>query len=127
MDDELFSTALRDYKHHGRLTFGDLRWFFGRDYHTVREWVVHKRLPTGARRRQAHACLERLVRLIDTRKGFPVPLELSKRDRAEYMRALGEGKLAHARLLATRAADGRVVRGVRQKRRTEAAVGVRND
>lgn len=119
-----FTKLLRSCQRKGKLTVGDLRQFFARDYHTVREWAIHGRIPTGPRIAQASKQLQRLEELIATKDGFPVPIDLSKRDRAAYMRRLGNGrKRADARLPATRAAAKRVVRRVRQAGQSAKTVG----
>ena len=120
-----FTKLLRTAQRKGKLTVGDLRWWFGRDYHTVREWSIKGREPTGARADEAWQWLEKLIRAIENeRDGFPIPVDLTKRERARYMRKLGNGRnRAHARIPAARAARKRVVRRVRETRRAEKAVG----
>jgi hypothetical protein len=82
------------FKKH-KISVADLRWFFGRDYKTVREWIVNDRQPEGARRDEALSRAASLERFLAA--GFlPAPLWLKKRDRAEYMRVLGEGNLERA-------------------------------
>ena len=122
-----FTYRLKWCRKNGRLTVGDLRWWFQRDYYTVREWALHGRQPTGARVNEAHGRLRRLVNCINNQEGFPVPLQLSKRRRAEYLRRLGEGRSVDALISAARPSDGRRVRGVRKARGAAKAVGVRDD
>src|ERR1700746_2215390 len=94
--------TLKSCMRRGQLSSADLRWWFGRDYFTVREWVVNERVPRqGAHVRRTWESLDALHNAIILRKGFPIPLDLRKRERAAYIRLLGEGKLGRARLLAT--------------------------
>lgn len=74
------------------LGVAELRWFFDRDYKTVREWFLHGREPEGVRRAEALTRLKRLERLVDHGLVFPLPAYMGKRERSDYMRQLGGGK-----------------------------------
>lgn len=119
-----FTKTLRACHKRGRLTIGDLKWFFGRDFHTVREWLVNGRQPTGARNEEAADQLLKLNGLIRLKKLLPAPLTLTKRNRAEYMRLLGGGYFVRAHLLAAHTAPGRAVRGIRKKGRAPDAASL---
>lgn len=122
---DAFTADLQRAMRLGGMTVSDLARWFGRDRATVREWVLRHRLPTGAREREARHKATQLRMAVVDRRGFPIPLALSPPNRAAYVTLLGEGKLARARILATRAAKRRVADRVRKKRRPAAATGVR--
>lgn len=122
----LFSDRLRECQQKGQLTVGDLHWFLRRHYRTVKEWAVNDRSPEGPRSAEMWKALDRIDALLQTGV-LPVPMELSKRQRSEFMRLLGEGRLGRAKILASRAAAQRRVRGVRAERRVTPAVGMRHD
>ena len=99
-----FTHRLRRCMKAGALTVADTARLFDRERRTVSDWVHCGRLPTGARADEAYERLDALEKEIERCRGFPVPHRLSKRNRAQYIRLLGEGKLADARLLAEGAA-----------------------
>lgn len=73
------------------LGVAELRWFFDRDYKTVREWLLRGREPEGVRRDEALLRLKRLEQLVKSELVFPLPAFMGKRQRSEYMRLLGGG------------------------------------
>src|SRR5712692_7449523 len=119
-----FTRKLKWCKRRAGLTTADLAHFFGRLHRTVQEWVVNDRQLTGARRAETLRNLDRLEVYILHGQGFPIPLTLSTRYRATYMRFLGEGRLARARIFAAdppgRGAFGRI----REEGRTAKAASI---
>lgn len=99
-----FTERLQTCMDRGDLTVADVARLFDRERRTVSDWVHHGRLPTGARAQEADDRLTELEAAIRDKRGFPVPLRLSKRDRVKYVELIGEGKLERARVLAAGAA-----------------------
>ena len=122
-----FTRRLRTIMRNGALTVADLARLFDRERRTVSSWVHDERLPTGARADEAHNRLSELETQVRKELGFPVPFQLSKRNRTAYIRLLGEGKLERARLLAAGSAPDRVVRRIRKKGRTSPSPIIQND
>ena len=107
-------------KEHGHLTVADLARLFDRDARTVSDWVRKSRIPVGARVDDALKRLAYLELSIKLKRGFPVPIYLSKRNRTEYIRLLAGGHLERARIFASRATGSGLVRGARIPARARA-------
>jgi transposase-like protein len=99
-----FTERLQRCMTRGQLTVADIARLFDRERRTVSDWVHKGRLPTGAREQEALDRLLQLEQAIRQKRGFPVPLRLSKRNRVKYVQLVGEGKLGDARVLAEGAA-----------------------
>jgi len=112
-----FTRRLRSAMQRAALTNADAARLFDRERRTVSDWMYNGRLPTGARANEAEQRLQQLEIDITHRIGFPVPLDLSKRDRAAYIRSLGRGLRERARLLSVGPPPKRLVRGIRKKDR----------
>jgi hypothetical protein len=108
----------------GRLTVGDLRWYFQTGYWTVRQWAVNDRCPNGAKADHLYARLQGLHELI-SRGWLPVPGNLNKPARAEYMRLLGRDDFGRAQLLADDPAGSGLVHRVRVKGAAKKAGSIR--
>lgn len=98
----------------GGLTKADTATLFDRERRTVASWVNDGRQPTGARAEEAFDKLRQLEHAVKTRKAFPIPQRLSKRDRAAYVRSLG-AKLERNRVPEAGSPTKRVVRRVRDE------------
>jgi hypothetical protein len=107
------------------LGIAELRWFLGRDYKTVREWVNSGRVPEGVRAAETLRLVGRLERLVARKRAkvFPIPKFMNKWDRSEYMRLLGEGKLGHARVLKAHSARAGALHRPRKEGRSAASKG----
>lgn len=112
---ENFTLRLKRVMTRGDLTMADIARLFDRERRTVASWVHDDRQPTGARARETFSRLIKLEKDVKARLGYPIPLKLSKRDRAEYVRLLGERKLERARVLAAGPPPEGVVRRIRDK------------
>lgn len=111
-----WTTSLQAAQRKGRLTVGDLRWYFQSRYWTVRQWVVNDRTPNGVKAAPLFKRLDALHELI--RLGWlPVPASLNKPARAKYMRLLGGDDFGRAQLLANDPAGSGLVRRVCPARR----------
>jgi hypothetical protein len=71
----------------GKMTAGDLRWWFGRPYATTATWV-RGREPRGPAGDEARRRLELLERGIAEKRGFPVPTTLSNTERPRHIEKL---------------------------------------
>lgn len=88
---ESFQNRLAWCLQHGCLSVADLHVWFKRAYPTVALWAKKGVAPTGPRAAPAHEALTRLERAIRDGRGFPVPIELSAKDRPGYMVGLRDG------------------------------------
>lgn len=107
---ENFTERLKAMMKRGALTVADTARLFDRERRTVSSWVLDGRLPTGARAEETFDTLRRLEEDVRAGRGYPIPPRLSKRNRAEYVRLLGERELERARVLAAGSAPERLVR-----------------
>ncbi len=119
-----FTETLLKCQRKGKLTVGDLHWFFRRPYHTVRCWVVNHRLPSGPGKEDAERELVRLQQFVSD-KLLPPHKELSKRNRATYMRLLGGGVREYLGISETDPSQKGTVYRVLTKGKHTKAVGVR--
>ena len=71
----------------GRMTMGDLRWWFDRPYATTATWV-RGREPRGPAGEEARRRLVLLEKGIAARRGFPVPANLSNLERPRHIEKL---------------------------------------
>ena len=83
-----FAQRLAEVMEKGDLTVGDLRYWFGRPYPTVRVWRYDGREPTGPGGRQAYERLALLEKALRRKGLFPVPPETSKRIRPAHIRQI---------------------------------------
>lgn len=81
----------------GALTQADAAKLFDRERRTIASWIKAGHQPTGARANETFEILKQLERAVKAGRGLPIPLRLSKRERAAYVRELG-AKLERARL-----------------------------
>lgn len=73
----------------GQMTMGDLRWWFDRPYSTVATWVKRTdREPRGPAGEEAQRRLRLLEAGIRSRRGFPVPSNLSNLERPHHIERL---------------------------------------
>src|SRR5580692_10573913 len=72
----------------GRMTMGDLRWWFGRSYATTASWVKEDREPRGPGGEEARRRLALLEKGIALKKGFPIPANLSSLERPHHIEKL---------------------------------------
>ncbi len=119
-----WTTKLKAAQKKGRLTVGDLRWYFQSRYWTVRQWVLNDRTPNGDKAAHLAKRLTALHELIEL-GWLPVPASLNKPARAVYMRLLGENDFGRAQLLANDPASSGLVRRVRVQGGEKKAGGVR--
>ncbi len=120
-----FTQRLKKCQKKAGLTVSDLAHFFGRRHRSVAGWLTiagHQLI--GKRKEETLDRLHALENLIQ-RGTLPSPLLMSTRYRATYMRLLGEGDLARARLFKADPANGGLAGRVRKKGRVKKATGVR--
>ena len=84
-----FSERLAICLERGQMAQGDLRWWFGRSYSTTASWLQGTRSPrkvaAGAEAWRRLALLENAIK---TKKGFPVPHNLSLTERPHHIEKL---------------------------------------
>lgn len=82
-----FQKRLKACQENGNLTVADLSRWFGREYATVRGWVEDGIEPGGGPGDKQHAqsLLVLLEKLIERRKGFPIPVGLVPKKRVQHM------------------------------------------
>ena len=122
-----FTQRLKRCQRKSGLTVSDLAHFFGRRHRSVAGWLTiigHELI--GPRKEETLDKLDMLERFIQ-RSILPSPLLMSTRYRATYMRLLGEGDLARARLFKADPSNGGISGRVRQKRRAKKAAGIRDN
>ena len=82
-----FSERLAVCLRKGRMTMGDLRWWFDRPYATTATWV-RGREPRGPAGDEARRRLALLEKGIAAKRGFPVPTHLSNLERPRHIEKL---------------------------------------
>lgn len=103
----------------------ELRWFFDRDYQTVKLWLRGDTEPEGVRRDDALSRLANLEVLVSTGDYFPMPLWAGKGKRAEFMQLLGGGSnRGRDRFFKIDPTDERPVHWVSKKRGAKKAKGI---
>ncbi len=83
-----FSKRLCAAMRTGRLTKADLRRWFDRPYPTVETWIEADRTPRGPAGEEAERRLSLLEKGIATKRGFPIPVDLSQTERPLYVEKL---------------------------------------
>lgn len=118
---ESFTKILHWCENRGRMTTADLARWFDRDYHTVAGWVQRSRQPSGPRLPQVLDDVMQLQAAIKTQCGFPIPVDLSPRDRAAYVTRLREEIGGYDRVSANGAAAKRMAGRAGAQGRTKKA------
>ncbi len=85
MKDDYFSNRVKRCIEVGDMTVGDLKHWFNRPYPTIWRWVNSGYSPRGPAGRKAFERLDLLERAIDKGIGFPIPTELTCRERPKYI------------------------------------------
>ncbi len=72
----------------GHLTTADLQHWFGCPYSTIRTWLKEDRAPGAASVSRFSQRLHFLEVALRTQRHFPVPVDISQRQRATYIRGI---------------------------------------
>jgi hypothetical protein len=81
---ERLQLCLRD----GAMTVSDMVRWFNRPYQTVYKWINEGNIPWGPAGVLAHKKLADLEDAIRSRRRFPIPDDLTPRERVEYMQGV---------------------------------------